>query len=258
MWVAVTIENATDRVKGGPTKELFPFDFFCFTCSLSTIDTRQTVVKSRFNPLLLYVGGHHVDESGREHEKLWPFWTMQPRESLRLLFPFGAPSDKEVKPGLYDLEITILDGSGFEIAAAPPVRLRIRNPSPEEARVLQAVGTEPLNSRFRSDNPYPPFLRGPLKDETGLGFELLLFELYRSPKPISDMNEEDLGKGLPPIFRPELDVIRYEILRAKKLDDAAAELRERTVREYPGLRYRFENADNGRGILAVGKKRDPR
>ena len=94
-----------------------------------------------------------------------------------------------------------------------------------------------------------------LRVATGMGFEVMLCKILAMREPVEKIDEhEALPDNLPPLFAPEIATLRYEILRAKGLKDRADQIRKSTLEKYPGLAFRFEDADGNQGITMKGRK----
>lgn len=56
---------------------------------------------------------------------------------------------------------------------------------------------------------------------------------------------------VPSLLKPVADCLRYEVLVARKEEKAAKQLKEHILRDHPGLKWRIDAADKGRGTLAT-------
>ena len=253
LWVAVIIENARDTVIHGPLLESRPFSFASYSYALHRRADGQVVAKHEcrqqpFKPASDMLIGPDGREAGSGVE-LRPHHMIAAKGALRLLFPVDWPTAAAIGPGDYDLEMTICGVIGV-MGPSASTAVKIRKPSEAESEVLTAIlPGGPVQERGPSKELDQLVLPGSLK-ANGLGFEMLLYRLYAKREPLEKTNEAQLGEGLLPMFNPEVSVIKYEVLKAKGLNDQAAGLRKHVIEENPGTAFRFGSADSGHGIVA--------
>jgi hypothetical protein len=225
----------------GPPLRSPPFVFGGYSYELRLATEGRLVAKKEYRAL------------SKEYRRGFSTYVIRPKEKLRLLFPIPWPETAEVPVGECQVKVGINspDSPSVEIGRFT-FTVKVRPPTETEtaylAKLESAKGTQsPWVSvgRENASEQIPETLRM----NTGLGFELFLSALTAQTNAVSSLSESDLPKDLPAMFSPELDAMRYEILRAKGQRSEADQVRSNLLSACPGIRFLLDEADKGQGIL---------
>ena len=241
LWIAVAIKNTKSRDIRGPIQEEPMFNFKGYWYSLIS-HPGKVVAYRRETPMCPFqaVGDYSIDGRGQECGglELVQHYTLKKNGCLRLLFSIPWPDGAAIEPGEYEVVLTIL---GVTSVMGPDVRMRITVRRPRKQDGLELQKSQEESSHLELPDT---LTRG------GLTFEKLLQSIIATEEPLGELEDDDLEEDLPELFQPEIAVMKYEILKAKGRHEDAAALRGRTLEAHPGLQFRFEDADNGTGIIA--------
>jgi hypothetical protein len=152
--------------------------------------------------------------------------------------------------------------------------IRIRPPTEAEVPYLIPPSLREQYYRTARDAPAPP-ADPPASLLAALGPEWLLRDLMIRPikvdlpppenptppqemewyvqyrtKQLAQLDVGAIGRGLPPFYDPLVNLLRCEILHYQGRLDEAAALRQRTLKDYPGLAWQFDIVDRGSGLIA--------
>jgi hypothetical protein len=246
-WLGVTVKNVKPTDIRGPIKESRAFDFYGYSYSLRNARSGKLVADAAYREPRRV--GVRVDAKGRQREGVRvPAHMLKSGESLRLLFALPWPVKAAPPEGDYKLRVCIHAAAGAEMGQVE-FEIKLRNPSVEEKPTLKLIDLDGRKWARAKEGVPAIDLPDSLKNNTGLAFELLLSRLSNRQGVVADLGEDELPTDLPAMFSPEIDVLRYEILRSKKLTEKAKELRGKILKEHPGIQFRLDDVDKGRGAL---------
>jgi len=256
LWVSVDIHSNSDSAIRGPLAASNPFWFRGFSYSMVAQENAENAVNVPctvipWHPRDSYELDAHGSEVPSPVEFL-PHHELVGKGKLRLLFAIPWPEDANLHTGVYALTIRVYAGFGV-VGADADTTVLVSEPTAEQARYFNLLAGLPLHLRAGEAvgdvGELPPSLA-----TGGVGFELLLHNLFCGKISLAEAEAKMLVQKFDPIFQPEIKVLRYEILLEQGTKEEAAKLRKQIVEEHPGLAYRLDDADNGNGIISQGRK----
>lgn len=247
LWFAVNIKNINQKQITGPILEYSPFDFYGHSYELRDPKSEKRIVGEEYSmppymDMLIDVDGQ---PAGMEMPSAFK---INSQENLRLLFPIAWPVEVNPNSGEYELNLIIYGLIG-ELGRTN-FKITIRHPTEDEIQILNALDLKEGKWASVKENITNIQLPDSLQKNTGLAFELLLSNLSIKHDAVSEISEKELPSDIPALFSPEIDVIRYEILKSKQLNKEANELRSNLLVKHPGIRFRLDDIDNSMGIMA--------
>lgn len=256
MIVAIDVYNPTDRATYYRLPE---FDIFSDVAPVGFQLTRSE-------------DGIKIDlpaDAGEGGEGPPKGFTLEPGEASRRLLDL-TNLGPDIEEGSYELRAEYALRKGQP--RSEPISVRVRAPSPEDAVIAERLRI--LNDRrelswssFVLENWRTVYLQPPVPaeeiaelravDATGLsddGRRLLAYYLFLhratyGPQSVAELSLTRVNELAGGPLEAEALVLRYEILSARQ-DSAAADVRVAVLDRYPGVTWRLEQIERGRGRLS--------
>ncbi len=181
-------------------------------------------------------------------------------ESKRMLVDL-AQFGQAFQPGRYRLSLSIYVGTK-NAKSSLPCEVDFIEPSPierEEAQRLRRLG---LPGKMVDTGSWQPFLTNnwntvALSTAVGekvsqqMALYLFLHRAAYGPEPLKRISLDPVRKLHGPVLAAEAAGFEYEILSARGMSDAQQVVRSSALQKWPGLKSRFQEIDQGQGLLTV-------
>ena len=250
-WIAAIVKNHSPADVMGPAESIFPFKGIGYRWELRALrDDRVTA--RRTIPCPQSVPGLGETPGGRHVQTPWPRHRIQAGESVRLLFALDGTEG--IKPGKYRLSVAFLKLDGGDLGQAITSEITVREPTPVEKEALERMGPLDIPLRPLGEGHERKVFDLPKTLEPAIGFDFLVRSLLREDVRVEDVSMKSLELANAPLYEPELAVVRYEVLLAKKEKQPASDLRKSARDKWPQLNWLFEAVDQGRGPLSTGRR----
>jgi hypothetical protein len=168
-----------------------------------------------------------------------------------------------LQPGTYDLQVAALRVALSELSNTVQTSVRALTEAEEQTRSQLIVRRfdAPLPDRwplFLESNPTT--LSAPLANAFGedvrpiMRFYLWLHRALWGPIGPEGLQVGELDGLATGVFEAEVAALKYELVVARR-DPGAGQIRQAMLGKWPGLRWRLERVDEGKGFLTIHRER---